>query len=273
MKFLYFCFIATLVILQGCSTTEATPQSNHSQIETTDTTSNLNSKPASDTPVTENNTEELNNEFEDEFSETTTEVNDPLSGYNRAMTTFNDNFFTYALNPVSKAYAAVIPQPVRIGVSNFVHNLNFPIRLVNNLLQLKFMNISDELERFIVNSTVGVAGLMDPATHYMNIPKHNEDFGQTLGHYGAGPGFHLVLPLIGPSNARDAIGLVPDIFLSPLINLHTSPGESIAIYGAVIINKNSLRLGEYESLKKDALDLYPFLKNIYEQKRVSDIAE
>jgi len=274
MKFLYFCLMVTLFILQGCSTTEATPQSNHSQIETTETASNLTSEPASDEQVNETQAEEFNNEFEDEFSETaTTEVSDPLSGYNRAMTTFNDHFITYALNPVSQVYAAVIPQPLRLGVSNFVHNINFPIRVVNNLLQFKLMNISDELERFIVNSTVGLAGLMDPATHYMHIPKHNEDFGQTLGHYGVGPGFHLVLPFIGPSNARDAIGLIPDIYLSPLINLQTSPGESMAIYGFVITNKNSLHLGEYESLKEDALDLYPFLKNIYEQKRVSDIAE
>jgi len=274
MKFLYFYLMVTLFTFQGCSTTKATPQPDHSQVETTDTTSHITSEPASVTQATENQTEEFNSEFEDEFSESeTTEVSDPLSGYNRAITTFNDHFFTYALNPVSKAYATVIPQPVRIGVSNFVHNINFPIRLANNLLQLKFQNISDELERFIVNSTVGIAGLMDPATHYMHIPKHNEDFGQTLGHYGVGPGFHLVLPFIGPSNARDSVGLIPDIYLSPLINLQTSPGESIAIYGFVLTNKNSLHLGEYESIKEDALDLYPFLKDIYEQKRASEIAE
>ena len=270
MKFLHFYLMITIFIFQGCSTTEAAPQPDHSQIETTDTT------------ATENHSEDFNSEFEDEFSESEkTETSDPLSGYNRAMTTFNDNFFTYALNPVSKAYATVIPQPVRLGVSNFAHNINFPIRLVNNLLQLKFLNISDELERFIVNSTVGLAGLMDPATHYMNIPKHNEDFGQTLGHYGVGPGFHLVLPFLGPSNARDAIGLLPDMYFSPLTNFNSfdkyripnNAAQSFAIVAIYMVNRTSLHLGEYESLKEDALDLYPFLKDIYEQKRVSDIAE
>lgn len=272
----------TLFSFQGCSTTEASPQPNHSQVETTNTNSGNSSESASDTQTTENNSEEFNNEFEDEFSGSeTTKVSDPFSGYNRVMTTFNDNFFTYALNPVSKAYAAVIPQPLRIGVSNFIQNINFPIRLVNNLLQGKFQNVSDETERFIVNSTVGLAGLMDPATEYMHIPKHKEDFGQTLGHYGVGPGFHLVLPFIGPSNARDIIGLFPDMYLSPLVNLKSyddyripsNAAESIAVYAVASINKTSLHLGEYESIKKDALDLYPFLKDIYEQKRVSDIEE
>lgn len=275
MKFLYFYLMITFFTLQGCSTTEATPQADHTQVESTETTSEL----ASDTQATENHLEEFNNEFEDEFSDV--ETSDPLSGYNRAVTSFNDTFITYGLTPVSKAYASIIPQPIRLGISNFVHNIKFPIRLVNNLLQLKFQNTSDELERFIVNSTVGLAGLMDPATHYMHLPKHNEDFGQTLGHYGVGSGFHIVLPFYGPSNLRDAIGLIPDMYLSPLVNLKSydqyripsNTAESIAVYGIEIINKHSLHLGEYKSIKEDALDLYPFLKDIYEQKRASDIAE
>lgn len=281
MKFLYFYLIIIFFTLQGCSTKQAEPQPNNSQVEVTGTTSSTSSEQLPDTHKTEEQTETVNSQFEDEFSERTIEISDPLSGYNRSMTSFNDAFFTYALNPVSKAYAAVIPQPFRVGVSNFIHNINFPIRLVNNLLQLKFQNISDETERFIVNSTVGLAGLMDPATHYMNIPKHNEDFGQTLGHYGVGPGFHLVLPFIGPSNARDALALLPDMYLSALTNFKSydqyripkNSVESIAVYTFAIINKNSLHLGEYENLKKDALDLYPFLKDIYEQKRISAIAK
>ncbi|PHS37446.1 MAG: ABC transporter [Sulfurovum sp.] len=279
MKFLHFYFIITFFIFQGCSTQQADPQANTSHIETAETTSDTSTKPVT---ATDKNTEAFDNEFETEFAESEkTEVSDPLSGYNRSMTSFNDAFFTYALNPVSKAYAAIIPQPLRLGLSNFIHNIKYPVRLVNNLLQLKFQNISDETERFIVNSTVGLAGFMDPATHYMNIPVHDEDFGQTLGHYGAGSGFHLVLPFLGPSNARDTLGLFPDMYLSPLVNLKSYDqyripsnfAESIAVYAVEVTNKNSLRLGEYESLKKDALDLYPFLKDIYEQKRASEIAE
>ena len=258
MKFLYFYLMITLFTFQGCSTNQTEPQPNNSPIDTTSSTSQ--EAAVIDTTKTEKQTEAFDNEFEDEFAETEkTETSDPLSGYNRTMTSFNDGFFTHVLNPVSKAYATIIPQPLRIGLSNFIHNIQYPVRLVNNLLQLKFQNISDETERFIVNSTVGLAGLMDPATHYMNIPAHNEDFGQTLGHYGVGPGFHLVLPFLGPSNARDTLGLFPDMYLSPLVNLRSYDqyripsnfGESIAVYAVEIINKNSLHLGEYEMILED----------------------
>jgi phospholipid-binding lipoprotein MlaA len=271
-----------LFTFQGCGTIKTEPQPDNSQVETTDTISGTSQVRTSDTEKTEKQTETFDNEFEDEFSESEkTETSDPLSGYNRAMTSFNDGFFTYVLNPVSKGYAAILPQPVRIGVSNFVHNLGFPVRFINNLLQLKFQNSSDELERFIVNSTVGIAGLMDPAEDLMHIPKHNEDFGQTFGHYGAGPGFHVVLPFLGPSNVRDSLGLIADAFASPLVNFNSYDkyripdnfGQSLGIVTVWMVNKNSLHLGEYESLKKDSLDLYPFLRDIYEQKRVSEIAE
>ena len=197
------------------------------------------------------------------------------------MTSFNDVFFTYALNPISKAYSYIIPQPIRIGLSNAFHNIQFPIRFTNNLLQGKFQNSSDELERFIVNSTIGLVGLMDPAQEYMHIPKHNEDFGQTLGYYSVGSGFHIVLPFLGPSNARDLLGIFLDAYASPLVNVRglenykipNNVAESTAIVAGYLINKQSLELGQYESLKKDALELYPFLRDIYEQKRATDIEE
>ena len=274
MKLLYFCLTIALFTLQGCTTKQATPRLNHQQDETAISTSTTLKKGASNDQEAE--------EFEEEFLEKeTTDAMDPLSGYNRFMTSFNDKFITYLLNPVSEAYAYVVPQPLRLGVSHFIHNIQFPVRLANNLLQFKFQNSSDEIERFIVNSTVGLAGLMDPAKNYMNIPAHNEDFGQTLGHYGIGSGFHVVLPFFGPSNLRDIAGITMDAYLSPLVNVRglenykipDNLGQSIGIAAVQFINKNSLHLEEYESLKEDAIDLYPFLRDIYEQKRISDIAE
>ena len=265
---------------QACSTKQDTPHLNKQQIKASRTISlpsqkNMNHK-------AQNTREEFDDEFEEEFEakETATEY-DPLSGYNRSMTSFNDKVIIYALNPVSKVYGYVVPQPLRLGVSNFIHNIEFPIRLVNNLLQLKFRNSYDETERFLVNSTIGLVGVMDPATKYLKIPRHDEDFGQTLGHYGIGPGFHMVLPFLGPSNMRDVVGITLDAYVSPLVNLkgwenYKIPdnfGQSIAIVTVYFINNNSLHLGEYESIKEDAIDLYPFLRDIYEQKRVSDIAE
>jgi len=263
-----FYIIFTLLLMQGCSTKVNTlPPEQKKQT------------PQQYTAEKIDNTDE---DFEDEFSSSNSdEIIDPLGTYNRAMTTFNDTVFTYALNPLSKGYAAITPEPIRQGVSNFIHNILFPIRFTNNILQGKFQNSSDELERFIVNSTVGIAGLFDPASTYMHIPAHNEDFGQTLGHYGVGAGFHIVLPFLGPSNLRDGLGLLADGYLSPLVyqqglekyKIPNDYVQTFAMRGFEIVNKNSLHLGAYESLKKDAIDLYPFLRDFYEQKRITDIEE
>ncbi len=275
MKFTIFILTLILLLLQGCSTKEATLSLNNEQ--------NISIVVSENTDKECVRCEEDTSEFEEEFSNKESEIIDPLSGYNRLMTSFNDKVILYALNPVSEAYAYIIPQPLRLGVSNFIHNIQFPIRFANNLLQLKFQNSSDELERFIINSTVGLGGLMDPAKNHMKtpIPAHNEDFGQTLGHYGIGPGFHIVLPFLGPSNVRDVVGITVDAYVSPLVNIRElvnykipdNTRQTIGIATFHIINKTSLHLGEYESLRKDAIDLYPFLRDTYEQKRISDILE
>lgn len=283
MKYLLLTLSVALFIFlsfQGCTTKQAAPPLDRQQAKAPKTT------PApfqeSNGQKAQNSTEEFDDEFEEEFEakEAANEY-DPLSGYNRSMTSFNDKVIIYALNPVSKVYASVAPLPFRLGVSNFVHNMEFPIRLANNLLQLKFKNSYDETERFLVNSTIGLGGLMDPATKILKISAHNEDFGQTLGHYGVGPGFHVVLPFLGPSNVRDGVGIILDAYLSPLVNVKgwenykipDNLGQTMAIVVIYFVNDNSLHLGEYDSIKKDAIDLYPFLRDIYEQKRVSDIAE
>ena len=277
MKSILFLLPITLFIFSGCTTKSVTlPLHGEKKV-----TQRIPIQKGTNRKIVDDiNTD--TDEFEDEFSSKEADsIVDPLSGYNRFMTSFNDKVFTYALEPISEGYAYVTPEPIRESLSNFVHNIQFPIRFVNNLLQGKFQNTSDELERFIVNSTVGLGGLFDPAATYMHIPAHNEDFGQTLGHYGVGAGFHVVLPFLGPSNVRDVLGLTADAYTSPLqyqkglkkYKIPDNYGPSISIYAANIVNKNSLHLGAYESLKKDAIDLYPFLRDIYEQKRISDIKE
>jgi len=274
LKSLLFLFIISILIFQGCTTKEPLTPPQKSKQET------IHKETLSHTEKVEKSPVE-STEFDNEFEEEEASIVDPLSGYNTFMTSFNDVFITYALNPVSEAYGYIIPQPIRIGISNAFHNIQFPIRFVNNLLQGKFQNVSDETERFIVNSTVGLAGLMDPAKEYMHIPKHNEDFGQTLGYYGVDSGFHIVLPFFGPSNIRDFLGISIDAYASPLVNIRglenykipNNFAQSTAIVAGYFINKKSLELGQYESLKKDALELYPFLRDIYEQKRTADIEE
>ena len=232
----------------------------------------------------ENNTDidSLENEFDTEFSENKKEVFDPLSGYNRLMTSFNDKVFINILNPISEGYAYIVHENIRIGIDNFFENIMFPVRFSNNLLQLKFKNSGEELERFLVNTTWGVLGFMDPATKKLNVKAHKEDFGQTLGFYGVGDGFHVVLPLLGPSNLRDIVGITADSYVSPLstsgdkfaqYKIPNTLTEQIGIKTFDVINSNSLKLGQYESLKKDALDLYPFLRDVYTQARKKQIEE
>lgn len=220
---------------------------------------------------------------EDDFSEEFEEVEeefDPLSGYNRAMTSFNDKFFTYIAIPTAKGYRYVIPETARIGISNVFDNLAFPIRFINNLLQLKFHNSWEELQRFVLNSTFGLAGLMDVSElNNLGLKEHKEDFGQTLGFYGVGDGFHIVLPFLGPSNLRDTVSLAADYYVSPLNkgdNSYYIPDSDLKSLGLITLkmtNKNSFSPDLYENLKKDAIDLYPFLKEIYTKKREKEIKE
>lgn len=227
-------------------------------------------------------TNDIADEFDLEFAQRTKEVFDPLSGYNRVMTTFNDKFYIYVLAPTSRGYAYVVPETARTGIDNFFTNLFFPIRFANNLLQLKFQNATEELGRFVVNTIWGLGGFMDPATNELNMKAHKEDFGQTLGFYGVGEGFHIVLPFLGPSNLRDLTGLVAGEIISPTSTLgeHTFkykiPNNNLEELGLVSlykVNEFSFNPDQYEIIKKDALDLYPFLRDIYTQNRQKQIEE
>jgi phospholipid-binding lipoprotein MlaA len=221
-------------------------------------------------------------DFSSEFKEPKAEVFDPLSGYNRVMTSFNDKVYIYVFDPITRGYVKIMPDTARTGISNFFENLLFPIRFVNNLLQFKFSNSAEELGRFLINSTFGLLGFMDPATNELHWQVHKEDFGQTLGFYGVGSGFPIVLPLLGPSNLRDTFGLVADGYVSPLnsfgddnIKYKIPNNNKESIYWATgrYLNENSFYIGRYQDIKKDAIDLYPFLRDIYEQRREKEIKE
>jgi phospholipid-binding lipoprotein MlaA len=218
------------------------------------------------------------NEFEEEMH--VEEKSDPFSGYNRIMTSFNDGVYIYVLAPTARGYRFIVHKEIRISVDNFFDNLLFPIRFVNNLLQGKIQNTADETGRFLVNSTIGVFGLFDPAKSYFKLEPHDEDFGQTLGFYGVGSGPHIVLPFFGPSNLRDILSMYPDYLLTPIdyneersYNLTNKYTESLIIKGYERVNNVSLHEGQYEKLKKDAVDLYPYLRDVYEQFREKEIKE
>jgi len=219
--------------------------------------------------------------FGDEFSDNKErELFDPLSGYNRVMTSFNDTLYVYVLDPVLLKGYNYIPEPVRVSVNNFFDNLYFPVSVTNNILQLKFKNTGTESLRFVINSTLGVLGLFDPALSWFGLEEHQEDFGQTLGYYGVGGGFHIVLPFFGPTNLRDLTGDFIDFYVNPIYyvdirkyNLLQNSYQSWGVITYKKFNKISLYTKEYENVRQDALDLYPFMRDLYEQNRQKQIEE
>jgi len=212
-------------------------------------------------------------ELDDEFKEDELKMTDPLVLWNRAMFHFNDRLYFWFLKPVATGYKAVVPQLIRIGVRNFFDNLSFPIRFVNCLLQAKFEGAGNELVSFLLNTTVGVAGLYDVATKNIKIKRENEDFGQTLGSYGIGPGFFINWPILGPSSLRDTVGFIGDFFLDPLNYMVPRTKYRLSVKGYHSINQTSLTIGDYEDLKKSALDPYISYRDAYFQYRENKIKE
>ncbi len=190
---------------------------------------------------------------------------DPFEGYNRAMYDFNSDFDKALFRPVAEAYDEYVPRPVNTGISNFFSNLDDVLVLLNDLLQLKFAQAASDLSRLAWNSTVGLFGLIDVATP-MGLPKHNEDFGQTLGAWGVGSGPYLVLPFLGPSSVRDGTGLLADWQVDPVMQVE-NPDER---WGLVVTNAVDTRAGLLRAsniLETAALDPYVFMRDAYLQRR------
>ena len=197
---------------------------------------------------------------------------DPLEPMNRAFFVFNDRLYFWLLKPVSRGYAYVVPAAARRGVRNAFSNITTPVRLVNSALQGEFGGAWVELERFGINTTVGVVGFGDPARNRWQIQKHEADLGQTLGRYGVGPWIYLNWPVIGPSNPRDTVGYVGDIFLDPVTYLVPKFAYDVGIQAYETVNGTSLRPGEYEKFKDAAIDPYTAFRDAYYQYRRHAIA-
>ncbi|OIQ95309.1 putative phospholipid-binding lipoprotein MlaA precursor [mine drainage metagenome] len=196
---------------------------------------------------------------------------DPLEGLNRGIYKFNDVADKAVFKPVATAYKAVAPTPVRTGFNNFFSNLGTITSAFNNLLQFKFSNAFSEAGRFVINSTFGLAGFIDVAG-MDKIPVHKEDFGQTLGYWGAGSGAYLVLPILGPSSLRDATGLVVDISTTDPIT-YTRNINQYRLYNqlriAQFIDKRTELLTATDLVDEASLDPYAFMRDAYLQRRES----
>ncbi len=193
------------------------------------------------------------------------EASDPLEPINRAIYQFNDKVDEYALKPVAQGYQNVTPKPVQNGVHNFFENLEEPIIVVNDVLQGKFRQSLSDTARFILNSVFGIAGVMDVATP-MGHPKHKEDFGQTLGTWGAGEGWYLVLPFLGPSTARDATGLLVDNQMD-LVTQHDEVRERNSAVAIRAVDDRAQLLSATKVRDTAALDPYLYTREAYRQHR------
>lgn len=192
---------------------------------------------------------------------------DPLEPFNRAMFGFNEGVDRAVLKPVATVYRDVTPQPVRTGVTSFFGNISDVWAIVNNLLQGKGEYAADSLARVTTNTLWGLGGIFDVATE-LKIPKHSEDFGQTLGVWGVGSGPYLVLPLLGPSSVRDSAGLIVDYQLDVVSQARNVPvRNSLTTLRAVNVRANLLGAGDV--LDQAALDKYSFTREIYQQRRTS----
>jgi len=198
-------------------------------------------------------------------------VADPIEPVNRGIFYVNDKLYRWILKPVAKGYRYGVPEGVRVAVRNFFSNLGTPIRAANTLLQGKFKATGTELARFAINSTIGMAGLFDAAKEW-NLHRKDEDTGQTLGVYGLGQGMYIVLPVLGPSSARDAAGLVGDAFLDPLSYLPTAE-ESIGARAFRSETDLSFRFEDYDELTAAAVDPYIAVRDAYIQNRAKRVKE
>lgn len=190
---------------------------------------------------------------------------DPLEAMNRGIYHFNDGVDHLLVKPAAEIYRGVVPQLVRTGVSNFFSNLGDVIVALNNLLQGKLAAAASDFGRIAVNTTVGVLGFIDVATE-LGLEKHNEDFGQTLGYWGLPDGPYLVLPILGPSSLRDAVGLIGDWKASPVTYVDPNRDRN-ALYGLWFLSRRTELLETSKILETAALDPYEFVRDAYLQRR------
>ncbi|MCC7017665.1 MAG: VacJ family lipoprotein [Rhodospirillales bacterium] len=203
------------------------------------------------------------------------DVNDPLEPLNRAIFAFNEVFLDYLLGPISQVYEEVVPSLIREGIRNILFNLNTPVVLANDILQGEPQRALETLGRAVVNSTVGMGGMIDVGAE-LGVRRHNEDFGQTLGVWGVGEMFYVVLPLLGPSNPRDAVGkLLVDGYFDPLglwFDNADRDAEKWARVGMKGVDEYSNVRSDLEQVKKTSIDYYAAIRSLYRQKRATEIS-
>jgi len=269
MKLQAWIIVILTVLIAGCASSNNNSKFSTNQQNTLNNPNNIESDPNSFDEAFADDEFDL---LEDELDEQMIEVADPLEPFNRLMFGVNDVLYFWVAKPCAETYKAVVPKPARTGVRNFFHNLTTPVRYVNCLLQGKGDSADTELRRFLVNTTEGILGFGDPARDKYELQPVQEDLGQTLAVHGMDDGFYIVWPFFGPSNVRDSLGMVGDMFLNPV--RYVEPWEtSMYISAGKGINEGSFHIGEYEDFKSAALEPYVAMREAYIQYRNKKIQE
>jgi phospholipid-binding lipoprotein MlaA len=189
---------------------------------------------------------------------------DPWETLNRKVHRFNNVVDRHVALPLAHAYVAVVPRPVRLGVGNFFNNLGQPVNALNSLLQGRPKEAGKSLARFLINTTLGLGGILDPATD-AHLPYHNEDFGQTLGKWGWKRSRYVELPLFGPRTVRDVFGLVGDAPLSPIRQVEDDPAR-VFLQGLQLVDVRT-QLFAVDSMREGAADDYTLVRDAWMQRR------
>lgn len=197
------------------------------------------------------------------------QVNDPIEGFNRSMFGFNEAVDENVLKPVATGYKNVVPSPARTGITNFYNNFEDAWSAVNSLLQLKFEHAASNTMRVLVNTTLGLGGLLDWGTE-MRLQRYNEDLGQTLGYWGMGEGPYVVWPLLGPSTVRDSVALPVDLAAGPGLLIDSTP-VAIGVTALNVVNTRANLLDSSALLDDIVLDKYIFVRDGFLQRRRSQV--
>ncbi len=198
---------------------------------------------------------------------------DPWESFNEKMFEVNRKLDKYVLKPVANVYRHVIPEPFQVLIANGFENIRWVPRFVNNLLQGKFEGAGREMARFLINSTAGIGGIFDPAKDYWGIRPSNEDFGQTLGVWGVGPGPYLILPLLPPMTVRDGIGMGVDGAMNPLSYFLPFIWDTLGMKLGDTVNERALNYDLFQGVEETTIDLYSSVRHFYLQRRQRQIQE
>jgi phospholipid-binding lipoprotein MlaA len=257
--------------LPGLLLAQQTQESANDQLETPRFEMLAQAEPAKEDETDE---DEYDEDEDDEYADDDVQlISDPMEQGNRDFLNFNDTLYFWVLKPVARGYGFIIPEELRVAVRNVFYNIRFPVRFFNSLFQGKGQKASYEFGQFFINTTAGFLGLANVAANYPHLQPSKEDLGQTFAVWGIGNGAYIMLPFLGPSSVRDALGRLGDTFLDPIWWVPVDIWPSIAIRAGEAVNDTSLRIGEYEALKEAALDPYIMIRNAYVQNRNKLIAE